>query len=1192
MSDGGNGDYGEMDLGFEIPEHKELAEKIEQALPEAGELQDKVSQRIADEIEDTGEFLRDKQLEVIGQIGKLLGDSRDRQERLNGKLLPALNNQLAASQVPALEINREADLLFNQILADRAGNIEFIRQRVPQYRALLFWVWTNKVKQDFKGFTKDNFKEIADRVWAEAIDTAKSGGVRNISAYLKEAETTLEARENRCPEGQQWVPDGPNPEDGYCTPISDPIAEQAEQAADVPQEPVIVGSDDKPVIVIGEDTPVVVPADHDSKWAGDIPETDKEEFGPYGDVNAAISFYGPGPQLLPFGPGCLQIPKPPVNRSQLPRLPFPYDWWSDSNGLTKLVSTPPNYYLIAYNKNDERPYQISVCWDEVAVTTEEELPPVTTELVEETEEDYCPPPWCPTIELNCVTGLAATPVVPPLDCDPADPACAAIHGLPTLPPPKECQEWFVFYSPDDQGCYYRCDNSFPIRPNDALIDSAGTKAEADQMIAIYCKDKGVKEIYYPTITPRPYATPVDFPPLVESYFCKIGEWVKTFIDSIIAPSSDPASYEAGQKFLAMMGINERGKIPALDNIMSDKGGIAGQAGDMIGYLLSTIYKNGVTWLVQIIQSTAVDRRCFSGTWTTNFYLYTFWGILEQWISGSFTQLKQQSMYRTQAECPQLMPELEPAIEMFLSGKIDNKELQALTRLNNYCFDPIEKLVEARETRYTTQELLALRMRGQIDEKQWDYEIRRNGYLERDAGTRLWDLHRAIPPMSDLVRMMVRDVADDKIVKKYGWEKQFGDKWTGDVKRWSKEQGINEYIARAYWYAHWQMPAPSQLFEMMHRLSRLDPADPAYTDMATIDEAMRVNDWPDYWITRFKAISFRRLTRVDVRRAYMIGSIDRAAVVESYQQLGYTNANANVLADFAETLLINRLEKSKDVRLYKSGVIDKPEALRRLISDGASHAQATDIVDQVDDELTAEVAEKCAAATKKQFLDGSLTLLQTEAALLGFGIALPRVNHFIAAWTCELVAQDKKPTTAQLCKFKEQGLIADPAFITALEQLGWDPLEVQNIIKSCDIKIADKQARAVAKAAREQLARQKQQVAAIQKVEKQSQAEQEKQRRQQERARKARESSTRANLKRQSVLVKASDKVAELYGIDLEEALYLVNETWRAIKREFGYDSNKATEIIKVGVASLDKKELIPFPAHITIVAQGYAAMEV
>ena len=1194
MSSGNPGNFGDFDLGFEVPEAKIVQEKIEAALPPLVHLQEKIEDTLRTTMDDAAQVINGHHMKMIGKMGEYLGDSDDRLRNIKSKITPVVNQRFSEAQVPALRIVRERDQVFDSLLGNRTEVISQVAEKIPQFPGLLLWTWQNEVSPKYPNLTRDDFTAAGDELWNAAIAKANDIGTRGFSSTLEEAETIAAHRVHRdvsddvnCPDGGTWIEPDPITGGGYCEGEGDDVVTSG-------TIPTPTGSAEDPFTPV--ETPTIDSGSYCIGTADGFTFTDTPPKMSYNWIETGTKPYGGYFQNL----DTVYICQGDVPLSILPVPPPGFEWVKRGDtGFAYVQQTRKKMRII--NPTTKQIVHVTsvellepcpeVCKPE-PTSQPEPIPTVETSPTIGTSD--CPPVSTPCIQVNCVTGIEPLPVPLPLDCRPGDPGCDEEIAEGDFDPCENATNFYVFYSPTDQGCYYRCDNSSGIRASDKLLATYQDKESADRHIAEECSARDIPEIYYPQATPYPVTQSTQFPNLQESYFCSLDEWVNKFITPILTGIGSESQDVTVKDMLAVLGINESGRIPFLDNRVGDTHGIAGVIANTANNVVQSIVVGLVTGAFRLAEWMGTTRSCFSATWTGNALTYTLWGFLEQYISPVFGQLAQQPKYRVQAECPQLLPDLAQAITMFISGKIDNEEMQALSRLNNYCFEPVEKLIQANESQYTTSELLMLRMRGQIDENTYRYEIRRNGFMAKDAPEKLWDLHRAVPPISDLVRFMVRDVADNQIATKYGLDQDFAKKWTGNVKRWGEEQGVNEYIAGAYWRAHWQMPAPSQLFEMGHRLSRLPAGDPAFTDWATIEEAMRINDWPDFWIKRFKEISFRRLTRVDLRRAYLIGSINRAQVVEGYQQLGYDNANANVLADFAESLLVERLEKSRDVKLYKQGVIDAAELRTRLIADGANLAQANKIITDADSELDALVKEKCAEAIRDRFLQGTINQPQATAELILQGTNVQRTNQLLRLWNCELSARDKKPTTSRLCKFKEQGLINNAQFTTSLQNLGWDPIEIANIIASCDLDIGVKQHRAVDKAARQaqalarrEAADQRRRQAEARAAAKEIEGQARKALTEGNKLQKAQEASQKANLKRKTILIKAADKVADIYGLSIEDAISAVTSASQAMRRDYGFNANQATEAVKVGVQGLPKADPPEFMPYMRSIAEGY-----
>jgi hypothetical protein len=182
--------------------------------------------------------------------------------------------------------------------------------------------------------------------------------------------------------------------------------------------------------------------------------------------------------------------------------------------------------------------------------------------------------------------------------------------------------------------------------------------------------------------------------------------------------------------------------------------------------------------------------------------------------------------------------------------------------------------------------------------------------------------KPIPGPTDLVRMAVREAFTDSIAAKYGYDADYPPDFTKNMALW----GFSPEWAKYYWRAKWELPSPGMGYDMLHR---------GIIDAGTLDELLRVLDYPQYWREKLTRLSYNPLTRVDVRRMYKMGVLDRTVVKKTYQDLGYDAANAELLTRFTEVTYApdaeDPLKDKKDMSTtlitacYKKGVVTRSQA---------------------------------------------------------------------------------------------------------------------------------------------------------------------------------------------------------------------------------------------------------------------------
>lgn len=217
-------------------------------------------------------------------------------------------------------------------------------------------------------------------------------------------------------------------------------------------------------------------------------------------------------------------------------------------------------------------------------------------------------------------------------------------------------------------------------------------------------------------------------------------------------------------------------------------------------------------------------------------------------------------------------------------------------------------------------------------------------FSRDDADRLLRLVEYIPPVADVIRFAVREAFTPEIAERFGQYEDFPE----EILQYTRLNGMSDDVARMYWAAHWDLPSATQGFEMLHR---------GIIDEDDLRLLLRALDVMPYWRDKLIQLSYRPLTRVDVRRMYRLGVLDEDGVYKAYRDLGYNEENAKRMTEFTiryetketedELSDIRNLTRSVLENAYIRGILTYDELISRLEDLGYVREDA---------ELLAELAE--------------------------------------------------------------------------------------------------------------------------------------------------------------------------------------------------------------------------------------------
>jgi hypothetical protein len=239
-----------------------------------------------------------------------------------------------------------------------------------------------------------------------------------------------------------------------------------------------------------------------------------------------------------------------------------------------------------------------------------------------------------------------------------------------------------------------------------------------------------------------------------------------------------------------------------------------------------------------------------------------------------------SEYAQNNAAPNAIPDIGTLVNMYNQGMLSDADYENLGKSQGFSPEWTHMFSESLKQYLTGYEYVTAYRRGVIDEQTLNERLQT---LRVDAFERsiLMKITEYFPTPADLVTFAVREVYSPDIVERFGQKQDLPDKFIEEAAK----AGLNAEQATNYWAAHWDLPSISQGFEMFHR---------GVIEEKDLDTLLRALDVMPFWRESLKKIAYNPLTRVDVRRMYSVGVIDREGVKRSYLDIGYDEEKAELM----------------------------------------------------------------------------------------------------------------------------------------------------------------------------------------------------------------------------------------------------------------------------------------------------------
>jgi hypothetical protein len=547
----------------------------------------------------------------------------------------------------------------------------------------------------------------------------------------------------------------------------------------------------------------------------------------------------------------------------------------------------------------------------------------------------------------------------------------------------------------------------------------------------------------------------------------------------------------------------------------------------------------------------------------------------------------------------LDPALESQVEYTLRGKMPVQDLirswhrdtitvdQRDEQIHRHGFVDqvyVDAMVDLATPYLSLESQVKLWQRDLIGESTLEERLLALGFQRTGQLDEIKQLATAIPTPGDLTRMMMRDSADTDIVTKFDLDAEFEKKFKGRIPGWARAQGMEEEHLRYQWRAHWTIPPPGQLYTMLHRLRHIDPADPAWIDADTVRTALEQQDILPFWVPKLLEISTAPITRVDARRAYAIGIVDRQALVKSFWDRGYSDPDAETLADYVERDLILKWRKSPLVTRFAKLELTETELDTELSFTGLSDQAKTDIKQHGKDLARDMSRTLCTKAVKSRFKTGELDYNQSRAQLIQLGHDAGMASDTVAGWECEIKSKGKPQSAARLCSWLGLGLITAMEMLNRLGKLGYSQADAMQLVVECQQKI-------IGRNTKEYERQLKAQQREFEKQARNAQRSADKLQRQQEQGARAAKASQQAQANRDNLLVKMAKLYADRHALDITDTFIALRGYMQATRANWVLTPDQGIKAVVLAVEQSPPVAPSAIAARIDEIGESFALAE-
>lgn len=420
----------------------------------------------------------------------------------------------------------------------------------------------------------------------------------------------------------------------------------------------------------------------------------------------------------------------------------------------------------------------------------------------------------------------------------------------------------------------------------------------------------------------------------------------------------------------------------------------------------------------------------------SFFLLLIYGIGQKlfYISAMVPAIQSRKVREINKVYEPNIPDIATLISVYYKKPEDRTLVFEKAAEQGFSKEDVGIYIRSMEALFSVDDLRRLYLRGLIDDEVLSAQLKRAGWGDESI-TQLKALLWAIPGASDLVRFSVREAYYPDYIKEYGTDLEYPDEFEEDAKK----IGVSPYWAHMYWRSHWELPPLAAAYEMLHRKVIED------TDLDKLFMAQDIMPW---WREKLKAISYRVLTRVDVRRMYSVGVLDRAGVLKAYTDLGYNTEDAEKMTEFTIRYVTDKerdLTKADILGAYDRRLFSRGEAMEGLQAMGYDAREADLMISRVEYDSEKKKKTSVLKNLAKGYKRGAYTSEHVQARMAQLNMSGAEITEIVNLWDTEKTDDTRALSKAELDAMYKKRIIKEDRYREEMSLLGYQEPDIDLLV---------------------------------------------------------------------------------------------------------------------------------------------------